>query len=80
MTFERVNYIYPKNIYQLRKTVFEKLDSFNVLYRKDQKLFKNFAVFDFESICVKEEMYIEELKLQNGLENKSPYRFQFRQT
>ena len=56
---ERVKHIYPKNVYQLRKTLFEKLDSFNIPYRVDQKLFKNLAVFDFESICVKEETYKE---------------------
>ncbi len=56
---ERVKHIYPKNVYRLRKTLFEKLDSFNIPYREDQKLFKNLAVFDFESICNKEETYKE---------------------
>ena len=56
---ERVKHIYPKNVYQLRETLFEKLDSFNIPYRKDQHLFKNLAVFDFESISVKEETYKE---------------------
>ena len=56
---ERVKHIYPKNVYQLRETLFEKLDSFNIPYREDQKLFKNLAIFDFESICVKEETYKE---------------------
>ena len=56
---ERVKHSYPKNVYQLKETLFEKLDSFNVPYREDQKLFKNLAVFDFESICVKEETYKE---------------------
>ena len=51
----RVKHIYPKNVYQLRETLFEKLDSFNIPYREDQKLFKNLAVFDFEPICIKEE-------------------------
>ena len=51
---ERVKHIYPKNVYQLRETLFEKLDSFNIPYREVQKLFENLAVFDFESICVKE--------------------------
>ena len=54
---ERVKHNYPKYVYQLRETHFEKLDSFNFPYREDQKLFKNLAIFDFESICVKEEMY-----------------------
>ena len=56
---DRVKHIYPKNVYQLRETLFEKLDSFNIPYREHQKLFKNLAVFDFESICVKEETYKE---------------------
>ena len=54
---ERVKHIYPKNVYHLRETLFEKLDSFNIPYREGQKSFKNLAVFDFESICVKEETY-----------------------
>ena len=54
---ERVKHIYPKNVYRLGETLFDKLDSFNIPYSEDQKLFKNLAVFDFESICVKEETY-----------------------
>ena len=46
-------HIYPKNVYELRETLFEKLDAFNIPYRNEQKLFKNLAIFDFESICVK---------------------------
>ena len=56
---DRVKHIYPKNVNQLRKTLFEKLVSFNIPYREDQKLFKNLAVFHFESIFVKEETYKE---------------------
>ena len=56
---EQVKHIYPKNVYQLRKTFFEKLDSFNIPYREDQKLFKNLAVFHFESFRVKEETHKE---------------------
>ena len=56
---ERVKHIYPKIVYQLRETLLEKLDSFNMPYREDQKLFKNLAVFDFESVCVNEETYKE---------------------
>ena len=52
---ERVKHICPNNVYQLRETLFEKLDSFNIPHRKDQKLFKNLAIFEFESICVKQE-------------------------
>ena len=54
---DRVKHIYPKNVYELRETLFEKLDAFNIPYTNEQKLFKNLAIFDFESICVKEASY-----------------------
>ena len=54
---DRVKHIYPKNVYQLRKTLFEKLDAFNIPYKNEQKLFKNLTMLDFESICVKEDSY-----------------------
>ena len=54
---DRGKQIYPKNVYELRETLFEKLDAFNIPYRNDQKLFKNLAIFDFESLCVKEDSY-----------------------
>ena len=54
---ERVKHIYPKNVYQLRETLFDKLDSFDIPYTDDQKLFTNLAVFDFESICIPEEKF-----------------------
>ena len=47
----RVKHIYPKNVYDLRETLFGKLDAFNIPYRNDEKLFKILAKFDFESIC-----------------------------
>ena len=54
---ERVKHIYPKNVYQLRGTLFDKLDSFDIQYTDDQKLFNNLAVFQFESICIPEEKF-----------------------
>ena len=54
---ERVKHIYPKNVYQLRETLFDKLDSFDIQYTDDQKLFTNLAIFDFESICILEEKF-----------------------
>ena len=53
----RVKHIYPKNVFELRETLFEKLDAFNIPYGSEQKLFKKLATFDFDSICVKEESY-----------------------
>ena len=46
--------VYPRNLYQIRQTVFDKLDSFGIEYTIEQKLSKNFAIFDFESSCAPE--------------------------
>ena len=54
---DRVKHIYPKNVYELRETLFEKLDAFSIPYKNEQKLFKNLTIIDFESICVKEDSY-----------------------
>ena len=54
---ERVKHIYPKNVYRLQETLFDELDSFNIQYTDDQKLFTNLAVFDVESICIPEEKF-----------------------
>ena len=45
------------NVYQLRETLFDKLDSFGIQYTDNQKLFTNLAVFDFESVCIPEEKF-----------------------
>ena len=44
-------------MYQLRETLFDKLDSFGIQYTDDQKLSTNLAVLDFESICIPEEKF-----------------------
>ena len=54
---ERVEHIYLKNVYQLRETLFDKLESFDIQYTDDQKLYIDQAVFDFESICIPEEKF-----------------------
>ena len=54
---ERVKIIYPRNVYQLRETLFDKLDSFRIKYTSERKLFKNLSIFEFESICVQEETF-----------------------
>ena len=51
---ERVERVFPKNVYQLRETLFDKLDWFIIPYADDQKLLKNMVVFDYESICSQE--------------------------
>ena len=47
----------PRNVYQIRETLFDKLNSFGINYRSEQKLSKNSAILDFESICVQEETF-----------------------
>ena len=54
---ERVKNAYPKNVYQTQETLFDKLDSFGIEFTSEQTLFKNLAIFDFESICVQEESF-----------------------
>ena len=54
---ERVKNVYPRNVYQIRETLFDKLYSFGINYTSEQKLFKNLTIFDFESICVQEETF-----------------------
>ena len=45
--------------FELRETLFEKLEGFNLPVSEDNKLFNNLAIFDFELICVPK----EELKM-----------------
>ena len=52
-----MKHIHPKNVYQLRETLFDKLDSFDIQYTDDQRLVTNLAVFDIESICITEEKF-----------------------
>ena len=52
---ERVKQVYPKNVYRLKETLLDKLDSFDILYTDEQKLFKNVAIFGFQSICTRED-------------------------
>ena len=54
---ERVKNAYPRNVYQIRETLFDKLDRFGIKYTSEQKLFKNLAIFDFGSICNQEETF-----------------------
>ena len=48
-----IQHVYPKSVYTLRETLFDNFDGFENKCEADQKLFKNLAVFDFESTCVK---------------------------
>ena len=54
---EQVKHLYPKNVYQIRKTLFDKIDCFVIEKTRYQKLFKNLAKSDFESISVQKESF-----------------------
>ena len=47
-----MRHVYTKNVYELRKTLFEKLEGVNLPLSEDKKLFNNLAFFDFESIFI----------------------------
>ena len=49
---ERIENVIPKTVYQLRETLFDNLELFDIPDSEDRKLFKNLAIFDFVSICV----------------------------
>ena len=54
---ERVKNVYPKNVYQTHKTLFEKLNSFRIECTNEQIFFENTALFDIESISVQERSF-----------------------
>ena len=56
---EFVRNIYPKTVYQLHEKPFDKLRAFDIEIAEEKTLFNNFAVFDFESICVKDSSLID---------------------
>ena len=75
---ERVKHIYPKNVYQLRETLLDKLDLFGIQYTDDQKLFTSLTVFDFESICITEKNS-KTPRRQLGLVNMFQYQCRYPQ-
>ena len=54
---EQVKNVYPRKVYQVRETLFDKPDSFGINYTSEKKFFAKLAIFDFESICVQEETF-----------------------
>ena len=68
---ERVKNIYQRNVYQIRETFFDELDSFGIKYTSQQKLFKNVATFDFQSTGVQEESF-KDTKTTTWIEKHVP--------
>ena len=76
---ERVKIFFSRNVYQLRENLFDKLNSFGIRYTCEQKLFKNLAKFDFESICVQKETF-RDTNTTTWIGNMSRYLYLFLQT
>ena len=52
-----MKYVCPNNAYQTQETLFDKHDYFGIEYTNEQSLFKNLAIFEFESICAQDESF-----------------------
>ena len=46
---DRVRHVYPNNVFELSKILFDKLKGFNLLVSEDERHFKKLAIFDLES-------------------------------
>ena len=66
-----MKHIYPKNVYELREPLLEKLEGFNLPVSEDKKLFNTLAIFDFESICVPTEE-LKEMKITSWIGKHVP--------
>ena len=54
---EQAKDVSPKSVYQIRETLFDKLNSSGIEYVNEQALFKHLVVFDYESIFIHEESF-----------------------
>ena len=54
---ERVRNFRPKTVHQTPETLLDKLNSFGIDNTSEQILFKNLAIFDYQSNCVQEESF-----------------------
>ena len=76
---QRVKPVLPKNVYNIRETLFDKLALFGVSYRDKQKLFANMAIFDFIQPIWKMKI-LKIPKQQTGLGSISDFWYQYRPT
>ena len=53
----RIRQFFPKIVYHLHRTLFDKFDSFGISYTDKQKLLTNLAFFDFQSISVEDKIF-----------------------
>ena len=76
---EGVKHVYPRNVYQLRETFFDKLDSIGFKYTSEQKNFKNLAMINFDVFVFKKGTSETQIQ-QPGSGNVSRYLYHFLQT
>ena len=62
----RVEHSIPKKVYQLREALFGKLDSINILYSGDQKLYRNMEI----AIIIVQLKTLVLLSLKRGIEKR----------
>ena len=77
---DRVKHIYSKNVYELRETLFEKLDAIKIAYRSEQRRFKNLAIFDLSLFVSRKQTHTNKLRLRCGSGSMCPYQILSRQT
>ena len=63
---DRVKHFHPKNVYELRETLFEKLDDFNIPYRNEWKLSKSWQYLTLSPFAAKKQTQTNKLRLQHG--------------
>ena len=76
---DRVRHIYPKKVCELRETLFEKLDAFNIPYRKEQTCSRTWQSLTL-SPFVSKKIHTSKLRLQRGLGSMCLYQFLFHQS
>ena len=76
---QRIKRVFRSNVYQIRETLFDKLVSFGIKYRNEQKLSEKLAMFDFETIFVREETF-QDTNTTRWIEKHVRYQNPFPQT
>ena len=74
-----LNIFTQKIVYELRETLFGKLDAFNIPYRNELELLKNLAIFDFCPF-VSRKTHTSKLRLKRRSGSMCLYQFLSRQT
>ena len=76
----RVKHIYPKNVYELRETLFQKLDAFKIPYRKIKNCSKTWQYLFLNPFVSRKQTHTNKLRLQRGSGSMCPNQLLSRQT